>query len=123
MTAFTWTTPKLARIDALLDRERKALKEGRLEKLEPMVAEREKLVEDLKGKIDGDDRESVRKLKEIRSKAQKNASLYSAALDGIKSANARVAAIRQATEHLSTYSQDGEVSDVMDGQRKIEKRA
>lgn len=123
MTAFAWTTPKLARIDALLDRERKALKEGRLEKLEPMVTEREKLVEDLKGKISGDDRESVRKLKEIRSKARKNASLYSAALDGIKSANERVAAIRQATEHLSTYSQDGEISDVMDGQRKIEKRA
>lgn len=123
MIALTRTASRLARISSLLDLERDALRSGTLDKLDGLVSERERLIDDLKGTIDRRDSECIGALQAIKVKAQRNAGLMGAALQGLQSGSKQIAEIEHARTQLSTYSSDGTVADVLDGERRMEKRA
>ena len=123
MISLSRVSARLTRINALLDEERNVMRRGNIQKLETMIAERERHVEDLRGTIDPSDQQSVQRLKQIQEKAARNAELLNAALNGLRAGAARIAEIDEAREKLSTYSESGKVKDVASKPGRIEKRA
>ena len=123
MIALSRTSSRLARISSLMDLERDALRNGALDRLDGLVSERERLVDALNGTIESGDTESIAALQAIKAKAQRNAGLMGAALQGLQAASKELSEIDAARKQLSTYSSDGTVADVLAGEGRMEKRA
>ncbi len=113
----------IERIDTQLDAERQTVLRGDLTSLEPLIERREKLVENLIGTIDKDDKEAIQAIENLQLKARRNAGLIRSAIEGITSANQRVAEIEAAHAKLSTYSAQGEISNVVRPKNTITKKA
>ena len=113
----------LERIDEQLDLERQEILLGNLEAIEPMIAEREVMVAELENTLSRKDVSSIGEIENLQSKARRNAKLIRAAIEGIASANKRVAEIEAAHSKLSTYSAEGTINDVIRPKNTITKRA
>lgn len=110
------------KIDEQLDLERRLILKGQLEKLDPMIAARERMVAELAETVI-EDEDHIREIQLLQIKARRNAGLIKAAIEGIKAANERVAEIEAAHSRLSTYSALGQVSDVACAKASISKKA
>ena len=113
----------LERIDEQLDLERQEILLGNLEAIEPMIAEREAMVAELENNLSRKDVSSIGEIENLQSKARRNAKLIRAAIEGIASANKRVAEIEAAHSRLSTYSAEGTINNVIRPKNTITKRA
>lgn len=67
--------------------------------------------------------DTVLLIDDIRSSAERNAKLLTAAMEGALEAREKIQMIRRATSELNTYTPDGDVKDVSLTTRRIEKRA
>ena len=110
------------KIDTQLDLERRLILQGQLEKLEPMIAERERMVADLAESAVADEAQ-IKEIELLQVKARRNAGLIKAAIEGIRAANERVAEIEAAHSKLSTYSAAGQVSNVACTKASVSKKA
>ena len=113
----------LERIDEQLDLERQEILLGNLEAIEPMIAEREAMVAELENNLSRKDVSSIGEIENLQCKARRNAKLIRAAIEGIASANKRVAEIEAAHSRLSTYSAEGTINNVIRPKNTITKRA
>lgn len=123
MTATMSAEDRLTSIEKLLDREREELRAGRFDRLDKLIGERENHVEALRGQIERSDTPVLLHLRQVQAKAQRNARLISAAKNGLDAGNRRVAEIVAVREKLSTYSENGQVSDIMRPSSRVQKKA
>lgn len=108
----------LDRIEALLEEERAALLAGRLDRLVPLLAEKERLAGRL-GKTAG---VSADRLGRLARLAARNQALVEAALTGLGRAAARVAACRGGAGRLDTYDVRGVRQSLAPDQKRLERR-
>lgn len=107
-------------LDELLESERDALLEGDLERITALLDLKENLIDRL-SEIDHKERQP---LDGLQTKIKRNQVLLDGALQGIRRASARMAALRRVRKSLETYDQDGQKRTI-EGQvvHKVEKRA
>ncbi|SEF69975.1 flagellar biosynthesis protein FlgN [Jhaorihella thermophila] len=114
------TEATLERVNRLLDAERKALIEGRLDQLAELAERKSELVLDLEqlGDLNQQD------LQEMRRKAHRNERLIQSALEGIRSVTARLETLRRVREGLETYDRSGNKTRITSFRdARMEKRA
>lgn len=108
------------RLDLLLESERKALLQGDLEQISMLVATKAALIDDLNGMsghAPGD-------LAALQAKVLRNQALLDGALQGIRTAAARLAAFRRVRRAMETYDREGHKHTIPgEVERKVEKRA
>ena len=92
----------LARLEALLDAERHALREGRLAELPRFDADRVRLMQELARRSP-----SLDDLGRLRESVDRNARLMRATAHGIRDAIRRIAEIRAASGPIGSYSESG----------------
>lgn len=90
-------------LDDLLDQERAALLRGELDKLQRLYEYKVRLIDQLRVL----DLENSDDLRPLSDKIDRNQSLLSSALEGIRAVTRRLDAVRQARENLETYGADG----------------
>ncbi|WP_347311641.1 hypothetical protein [Defluviimonas sp. SAOS-178_SWC] len=113
-------TTLIATLDALLRDEAEAIRRGNFTSLEALAARKTDLV----GRLpDLPRRDADGALSRLRSRAEANQRLLSAAIEGVKAARARVEAIRRAGSRLDTYDSAGRAQSVTFGGGGVEKRA
>ncbi|MEO9781672.1 MAG: flagellar biosynthesis protein FlgN [Sedimentitalea sp.] len=107
-------------LDVLLDRERDALLEGKLEQIAELMSTKEKLID----KINALDPEERLVLKMVHQKVTRNQALLNSALDGIRAVATRMADLRRVRSGLETYDRRGN-KQTFDTKTscKVEKRA
>lgn len=106
-------------LDALLERERLALLEGRLALLSDILAEKEGLIDRLSERPLEEDEMTV-----LRGKAERNQQLMDNALRGIRSVATRLGTLRRLRRSLETYDQAGRRQTIVtQGSGQVEKRA
>jgi len=118
----TETTGKdaIAELDDLLDRERKALLVGDLDRLHRLTPEKEALLARMTG-VDANDEDG---LQSLQSKIGRNQDLIASAAAGIRAVADRIAAIRQVQSGLETYDRTGRKTRHPNAQpRDLERRA
>lgn len=113
------TTRVFDALDTLLERERIALLEGRLDALAELLAEKEQLIDALAAiPLDRDG------LIALRGKAERNQNLMDSALRGIRSVATRLGTLRRLRRSLETYDQAGRRRTIVtQGGSQVEKRA
>ena len=101
----TKTNPQdlIDELDTILDQERRALVQGELEKLEPLMTRKEILIGDL-NQISELERAA---LSHVQGKVARNQVLLDSAMDGIRAVAARVAELRRVRKGLDVYDQSG----------------
>lgn len=108
------------KLDDLLDKERQALMSGDLDAIGELLSAKETLIDKL-AQIDAAENNI---LMGVQDKMQRNQILLDGALQGIRRAAARLAAVRQVRKSLETYDEAGRKraieSEVV---HKVEKRA
>ncbi len=107
-------------LEQLLDRERKSLECGDLDKVSSEAPEKEKLIDALATMqvIETDD------LIRVSRKLERNQSLLNSAADGIRAVTDRLAELRRVRQEFSTYDASGQRSGYqMRTRAKLEKRA
>lgn len=114
---------RLSAIEDLLDREREELRAGRLDALEALIGEREAHVAALQTGFGPSSDGALDLLRHIQSKARRNARLLGAARQGFEEGTRRITEMAAVREKLSTYSENGQVSDIMSGKSRVEKKA
>lgn len=87
-------------LDDLLERERAALLTGDIDQINRLVAEKERLIEQLGG-------QDSLALGELRDKALRNQALIDSALQGIRDVATRLQTLRQVRRSLETYDANG----------------
>lgn len=117
-------------IDALrdaLEKEREALREGRLDLIMRMANQREALMQELRAAaLQASAPLDAAKIAVLRADAEINQRLLVAASQGIKSVIDRISAIRAAAGKLTTYGADGQKTDHVQAhtqRRKLEHKA
>ena len=90
-------------LESLLDTEREAICDGRLQDLAALVASKENLLR----RLPNSSMPSPQTLKRLKEKADRNQLLLGAVVKGVRSVSARIAAIRHPTGVLNTYSASG----------------
>lgn len=117
----TETTQEIAdRLDELLELERAALLQGDLEKLPPLLEEKEQLIDGLNAHQPPE----ITVLEELQLKVERNQALLDGALQGIRKVAARMAAFRRIRRSLETYDKSGRKRTIQgDVERRVEKRA
>jgi flagellar biosynthesis/type III secretory pathway chaperone len=90
-------------LDQILDRERTALMEGDLGKLEGLLAKKEKVI----GKLNSVSELERESLAQVQTKLSRNQQLLDSAMDGIRSVAARMAELRRIRKGLDVYDQAG----------------
>lgn len=96
-------TGLMQEIDTLLEQERTALIEGRLDDLVALIARKEELARALAdAPLGGSDA-----LERLQGKAARNQAMLDSALRGIKSVSTRLSTIRKVRENLESYDQKG----------------
>ncbi len=114
------TEATLEQVNRLLDSERKALIEGRIDQLAELAERKQELAADLE-RLEG---LSQQNLREMRQKARRNERLLQSALEGIRSVTARLEALRQVREGLETYDSSGNKTRITSFRdARMEKRA
>ncbi len=107
-------------LEGLLDRERRALIDGDLSEIAPLIEEKEHLLESI-AHLDGAERES---LVGLQNKAMRNQALLDNALQGIRNVAARFSTLRRIRKSLETYDEKGrKASLTVLPESKVEKRA
>lgn len=110
----------IRQLDALLEVERRALLDGDLAALAPLVEEKEELIEAL-NRAEFTDREL---LVPVNDRVRRNQALLEQALHGIRSVAQRLAEIRQARKSFDTYDRQGHKTRIEgDVDTSVEKRA
>ncbi len=109
----------LDRIEVLLEAERAALLAGRLDRLAPLLAEKERLAGILGRAAAG----RPDRLARLARLAERNQALIEAALGGLRSAAARVSACRGGAGQLDTYDAQGARQILAPGGPRVERRA
>lgn len=107
-------------LDVLLDAERQAVLSGNLDEMARLLERKEALI-DLLGQLDAEDSAVI---SNIQDKLSRNQLLLDGALQGIRRASARLAAVRKVRRSLETYGEDGQKKTI-DAQitHQLEKRA
>lgn len=107
-------------LDRLLDFEREAVLNGNLQEMQDLVRRKESLIDALSDL----DAPKAAPISEIQDKLARNQMLLDGALQGIRRASARLAAVRKVRRSLETYGEDGQKKTI-DAQisRQLEKRA
>jgi len=90
-------------IDTLLEQERNALIEGRLDDLVALIARKEELAHALADAPLGESDA----LERLQRKAARNQAMLDSALRGIKSVSTRLSTIRKVRENLESYDHQG----------------
>ncbi len=98
----------------LLDREKQAILAADFDALGCILAEKEALMPTLST--------SPEKLPGLRDRAARNGRLLEAAMAGLRSAQKRLAILRDVGSSLSTYTKDGSKSRVETGRHAVEKK-
>lgn len=116
----TSTKQLVDELDDLLDAERSALLDGNLEKITALVEQKEALIEQMSALP----KSQAEPLEGLQKKVKRNQILLDGALQGIRRASVRLAAIRRIRKTLETYGRDGRKRTI-EGEitRKVEKRA
>jgi flagellar biosynthesis/type III secretory pathway chaperone len=110
----------ISELDALLDRERRALTGGELDQLADLIMRKETIIGRLGGLILSD---PVR-LDPLRDKMIRNRMLLDSALEGIRAVAGRMAELRRVRKGLETYDRAGQRSHVDTALRpNVERRA
>ncbi|MEM9708754.1 MAG: hypothetical protein AAF871_08165 [Pseudomonadota bacterium] len=104
-------------LEDLLERERALLLSGSLDGLARLADEKTRLL--TKAPLGSDPRRVAR----LRWLAERNGKLLEAAAKGIRSVAARLQAVRDGPEPLSTYGSDGGRHQIGPARRSVEKRA
>lgn len=86
----------------LLERERRAILEGRFDILERLTAEKERLVQRISHKMP-----SGPELRRLREMSERNSRLLAAMRDGLRDAQARIDVLRRKPQTLHTYDASG----------------
>ncbi|MFS4581708.1 flagellar biosynthesis protein FlgN [Phaeobacter sp. C3_T13_0] len=107
-------------LDSLLDVERAALVSGDLQKLEPLLAQKEMIITKLNMTADLE-RET---LEHVQGKVSRNQILLDSAMEGIRAVAARMAELRRVRKGLDVYDQAGRKTRfATSGTPSLEKRA
>ena len=105
-------------LDSLLELERQALLEARLDRLAPLLAEKERLIDRL-SLLD-----AATDLSRLRGKAERNQHLMDNAMRGIRSVATRLGTLRRLRRSLETYDKAGRRTTIVtQGGSQVEKRA
>ncbi|MEM9787589.1 MAG: flagellar protein FlgN [Pseudomonadota bacterium] len=107
-----------ARILAVLDDERAAIRQADYGALDRLAAEKETLFRALHTGKPAD-----AELAAIKERIDQNQTLLSAAIKGVAEAQSRLSAMRTVREGLSVYDKSGQVSNVKTGRSELEKKA
>jgi len=116
----TDTQPLLDDLDLLLERERLALLEGRLDGLAELLEEKEALIEALSTLDTGPERH---RLEGLRGKADRNRHLMDSALRGIRAVASRLGTMQRLRQSLETYDRSGRRTSIVTGNGQVERRA
>lgn len=108
----------LDRVEALLEAERAALLAGRLDRLAPLLAEKERLARLLGRRPEG----TPDRLARLARIAARNQTLIEAALGGLRRAAARAAACRGCAGQLHTYDAQGARRSLVPGGASVVRR-
>ncbi|TNJ42260.1 flagellar export chaperone FlgN [Phaeobacter sp. B1627] len=122
MSTLTNQTPQalITALDAILDQERAALKEGQLHKLEGLLQQKEALFDQLNaiGNLE------KAALDTVNNKVARNQELLGSAMKGIKAVANRMAELRKVRRGLEVYDRSGRKTQFSTtGSLKLEKRA
>lgn len=102
----------------ILDEEAEALKGADFDRVNHLAREKEQLIEGL-----AQSRMSQRLAIRIGKRAQRNAKLFEAAINGIKSAGKRLSEMRSVRDGMRVYGSEGEVQNVKTTAGKLERKA
>ena len=107
-------------LDEQLELERDALKNGKLDKLEAILAKKEELIDELNAQ--GDLEHET--LNDVHEKVGRNQDLLKSAMLGIKAVSARMQELRKVRQGLKVYNPRGQRARyATNGATKLEKRA
>lgn len=104
----------------LLDNEREILLSGELEKLEDISISKQMLREKLEGNIN---HLTETELSKIKDRCVLNDRLLKASLDGLGAVKARLAAISDVQNQLTTYGGNGKINRDTTNANSVERRA
>lgn len=93
----------LDEFDDLLDAEREALRNGKLEIVERMYKRKQSLV----GALAQFDEQDAERVGPVREKLARNQDLLASAAEGVRSVAQRLATVRRVREGLDTYDETG----------------
>ncbi|MEX0369537.1 MAG: flagellar biosynthesis protein FlgN [Tateyamaria sp.] len=112
--------PLLDELDDLLDAERQALLDGKLDQVERMFKRKTALMDALGNPEPGDET----RIEDVRSKLLRNRDLLGSAAEGIRSVAQRLATVRRVRHSLETYDERGQRKSVnLTPGSSLEKRA
>lgn len=103
-------------LEAVLEVERYVLSTGNFGTLTEIIAEKSRLID----MLDAEDAGSLARLQES---ARQNQALLDAALKGMRAAQQRITAIRQAGHTLNSYDDQGRAKQIIGDHRSVERRA
>lgn len=107
-------------LEEVLDLERAALVDGKLDRLDHMFPEKEKLIGALNDVQVFDSADLIR----VQKKIERNQTLLNSAADGIRAVATRMAELRRVRQEFSTYDSSGQRSGfAVRSHAKLEKRA
>lgn len=107
-------------LDDLLDKERAALLDGKLDQIGRMLKRKELLIDVL----NESDQPEIATLADLNTKVVRNQALLASALEGIQSVADRLVAMRRIKNSLDTYDAQGQRKEIdMPAKGKVEKRA
>jgi flagellar biosynthesis/type III secretory pathway chaperone len=109
---------EITELNEVLARERTALLTAEYGELASLSALKEQLLHDL-----GTLQPSLPELAHLKSEMKSNLDLTSAALRGVMTAKERIEALQKVRDGLTTYDQSGNVANLSNTHRKIEKKA
>jgi len=101
-------------LEDLLDRERAVILAGQFDKLERLVAEKERLTQRLEA-----EGLSKRVITHLQSKAKRNGRLLQAMEAGLKEASLRISKLRDLPDELQTYDASGKKSPLHEGRKTL----
>jgi len=107
---------KIAQLIDMLRVERDVIRSGDFAALPDLVARKEAQLQGLQGT-------PARRLTTAREMALENQRLLEAAMQGVRSVQARLSAIRQATKSYTSYDRDGRARTISPGDSSVERRA
>lgn len=110
------TDERIAQLIDVLRLERDVIRNGEFAALPDLVTRKDAQMRALQGT-------PARRLTVVREMALENQRLLDAALKGVRSVQARLAAIRQGTKSYTSYDRDGRATTISPGGGSVERRA
>ncbi|GGX38471.1 hypothetical protein GCM10007385_01640 [Tateyamaria omphalii] len=93
----------LEELEDLLDAEKAAVLEGKLDDVGRLLDQKTRLLEF----VGGSESSNAKTMTKLRNKLERNQSLLESAADGVRSVSRRLSAVRQVRESLETYDSLG----------------